>query len=112
MTNKKHDARREFEGHFVSLFKDSPDSAIVVDPNNDKIQYANNTFEKIFGTSHKDFKSLISKEDHHTFEAFKEELSQKHQGMFNCRVTTLEGTLFEAMVRAYWVPGDHEAIFQ
>jgi len=111
MAGEKYAAKQEFEHHFTSLFKDSPDSALVVAQGDDKIHYVNNTFKKIFGSSYKDFKSFLTKDDLPAFEVFKKELIEKHQSMFNCRVTTSEGNLFEALVRAYLVE-HNEAIFQ
>ncbi len=106
---KGSDQKEQFVKHFTSLFKDSPDSSIIFDQSNDQILHGNNTFKKIFGASHKDFRQLIVKDDLYAYDVFKEELKTKHQSMFNCRMTLPGGGLFDALVRAYLV-GDNEAI--
>jgi len=109
MTTKKNDIKQEISKHFTSLFKDSPDSAVVFDQKTDKIIYGNNTFENIFGSGNKNFKSLIVSDDLPSFEIFKDDLREKHNAMFNCRVITSSGAPFDALIRAY-LAVDDEAI--
>jgi len=104
------DESKEFVNHFINLFKDSPDSAVIFDATSNEILHGNNTFQTVFGTAAKNIKDLVAKDDLTAFDVFKEELEKKSQAMFNGRVTTAAGAPLDAMFRAYLLKGKKEAI--
>ena len=100
MTSQQESPESAFVQRFIDFFKDSPDPFVIMDWTSDTILHANKTFQKFYGSTNKNLRALIAKDDVPSYEIFKEDLQKNRNAILTCRFGLPDTIPVDSFVRA------------